>query len=43
MAGADQFLYNGGTDESGSAGNEYTHKFLLDLTRARINGGLPLN
>jgi hypothetical protein len=34
MACADEFFYDGGTDESGSASNEYAHMFLLDLIGA---------
>ena len=31
MARADEFFHDGGTDESGSAGNEYAHMCLPDL------------
>jgi hypothetical protein len=37
MAGADKFFHNGGTDESGSAGNEYAHMCLPDLMTAKID------
>ena len=37
VARADEFFHDGGTDESGSAGNKYTHMCLPDLIRARID------
>ena len=43
MARADEFFDDGGTDESGSTGNKYTHMRLPDLIRAKIDERLPLN
>ena len=43
MACADEFFYDGGTDESGSASNEYAHMCLLDLIRARLTKGCGLD
>ena len=40
VARADEFFHDGGTDESGSAGNKYTHMCLPDLIRAKIDEGL---
>src|SRR5579859_829455 len=42
VAGADEFFHNGGTDESGSAGNEYAHMCLPDLIPAKIDERMPL-
>ena len=41
MACADEFFHDGGTDESGSAGNEYAHMCLPDLIRAKIDERMP--
>ena len=43
MACADEFFYDGGTDESGSASNEYAHTCLLDLIRVRLTKGCGLD
>ena len=41
VARADEFFHDGGTDESGSAGNEYTHMCLPDLIPAKIDERMP--
>src|ERR1700689_5376721 len=41
VASADEFFHDGGTDESGIAGNKYTHICLPDLFRATIDERLP--
>ena len=43
MACADEFFYDGGTDESGSASNEYAHMCPLDLIGARLTKGCGLD
>jgi hypothetical protein len=39
VAGAHEFFHDGGTDESGSAGNEYAHVCLPDVTTVKIDEG----
>jgi hypothetical protein len=41
MACADEFFHYGGTDESGSAGNEYAHMSLSYLIPAKIDQRMP--
>jgi AcrR family transcriptional regulator len=41
VARADEFFHDGGTDESGSAGNEYAHMCLSDLIPAKIDERMP--
>jgi hypothetical protein len=41
IARADEFFHDGGTDESGSAGNENTHNYLPDVIRAKIDEWMP--
>ena len=40
---ADQFFHDGGTDEPGSASNEYAHMCLPDLIQARLTKGCGLD
>jgi hypothetical protein len=37
VARTDELFHDGGTDESGSAGNEYTHIYLPDLSKTGID------
>jgi hypothetical protein len=41
VARADEFFHDGGTDESGSASNKYTHMCPAVLIRAKIDERLP--
>jgi hypothetical protein len=43
VACADEFFHDGGTDESGSAGNEYAHMCLLEPFQLRLTKGRRLN
>jgi hypothetical protein len=43
MACADEFFHDGGTDEPGSASNEYAHMCLPDLIQARLTKGCGLD
>ena len=43
VAGTDEFFHYGGTDESASTGNEYTHMYLLIFLQPALTKGCSLN
>src|SRR5580698_6305779 len=43
VACTEEFFHDCGTDESGSAGNEYTHMCLPELIPAKIDQRMPVS